>query len=247
MGSRADGDLDRPAHRRGGLRGRRRRARGRTLAEAARRARRPALPDDVPGAAVRGGRRRRRGSTSRSAWPPSCGSAIPGCSARQSAESAGDARNQWEDVKVESEGREGIFHDVPRALPALLEARKIQRRAAAIGFEYATAADAFGDLESEVRRAARRAGTRRARARARAAGRGRSASSATCSSPASTSRGGTTAIPSSRCAPPRRASASASSSPSSLADAEGVVFRAVGAPQQEHYYQAAKRSLREAQ
>ena len=30
-----------------------------------------------------------------------------------------------------------------------------------------------------------------------------------------------------------------------LADAEGVVFRAVGTPQQEHYYQAAKHSLRE--
>ncbi len=30
-----------------------------------------------------------------------------------------------------------------------------------------------------------------------------------------------------------------------LADAEGVAFRAVGTPQQEHYYQAAKRSLRE--
>ena len=30
-----------------------------------------------------------------------------------------------------------------------------------------------------------------------------------------------------------------------LADAEGVAFRAVGTPQQEHYYQAAKRSLRD--
>ena len=40
---------------------------------------------------------------------------------------------------------------MPRALPALLEARKVQRRAAAIGFEYATPAEAFGDLESEVR------------------------------------------------------------------------------------------------
>ena len=30
-----------------------------------------------------------------------------------------------------------------------------------------------------------------------------------------------------------------------LAEAEGVAFRAVGTPEQEHYYQAAKRSLRE--
>ncbi len=68
----------------------------------------------------------------------------------QSADSAGEARTQWEDVKVASEGREGIFHDIPGALPALLEARKVQRRAAAIGFEYATAAAAFADLESEL-------------------------------------------------------------------------------------------------
>jgi len=30
-----------------------------------------------------------------------------------------------------------------------------------------------------------------------------------------------------------------------LADAEGVAFRMAGTPEQEHYYQAAKRSLRE--
>ena len=92
----------------------------------------------------------------------------------ESAESAGDARNLWEDVKVESERREGIFHDVPPALPALLEARKVQRRAAAIGFEYA---DRRG-VPSAISRASWRelraelAGDR-ARARARAAQRGR--------------------------------------------------------------------------
>ena len=32
-----------------------------------------------------------------------------------------------------------------------------------------------------------------------------------------------------------------------LAEAEGVVFRAAGTAQQEHYYQAAKQSLRESQ
>ena len=35
------------------------------------------------------------------------------------------------------EGREGVFHDVPETLPALLHARKVQRRAAAIGFDVA--------------------------------------------------------------------------------------------------------------
>jgi uncharacterized protein YabN with tetrapyrrole methylase and pyrophosphatase domain len=40
---------------------------------------------------------------------------------------------------------------VPENLPALLHARKVQRRAAAVGFEYPDAAGAVGDLEDEVR------------------------------------------------------------------------------------------------
>src|SRR5213079_1988882 len=47
--------------------------------------------------------------------------------------------------------REGIFHDVPEGLPALLYARKVQRRAATIGFEYPDTAGALADLDDEVR------------------------------------------------------------------------------------------------
>jgi XTP/dITP diphosphohydrolase/tetrapyrrole methylase family protein/MazG family protein/ATP diphosphatase len=67
------------------------------------------------------------------------------------ASSAGEVRSRWETIKREQEGREGTFHDVPGALPALLHARKVQRRAAAIEFEYPDAAGAFADLEDEVR------------------------------------------------------------------------------------------------
>ena len=67
------------------------------------------------------------------------------------ARTAQRVRANWERLKVEQEGREGIFHDVPRSLPALLYARKVQRRAAAIEFEYADAAGALADLEDEVR------------------------------------------------------------------------------------------------
>ena len=45
------------------------------------------------------------------------------------AETAGRVRENWERIKREQEGREGVFHDVPEALPALLYARKVQRRA----------------------------------------------------------------------------------------------------------------------
>jgi MazG family protein len=66
------------------------------------------------------------------------------------AESAGRVRENWERIKRDHEGREGIFHEVPRSLPALLYARKVQRRAAAIGFEYPDVAGAFADLEDEL-------------------------------------------------------------------------------------------------
>ena len=67
------------------------------------------------------------------------------------ADSAGAVRVRWEDIKRKDEGREGIFHDVPESLPALFYARKVQRRAAAIGFEYLDTKGALADLDDEVR------------------------------------------------------------------------------------------------
>jgi MazG family protein len=64
--------------------------------------------------------------------------------------SPGEVKKQWDAIKAEEKGREGIFHHVPETLPALLLAQKVQRRAAAIGFEYPDFAGAFGDLDSEV-------------------------------------------------------------------------------------------------
>jgi MazG family protein len=66
------------------------------------------------------------------------------------AKTAGRVRERWEQLKTEQEGREGIFHDVPGTLPALLMARKVQRRAVAIGFEYPDVAGALEDLRSEL-------------------------------------------------------------------------------------------------
>jgi MazG family protein len=67
------------------------------------------------------------------------------------ARSADRVRERWEAIKTESEGREGIFHDVPAALPALLQARKVQRRAVAVGFDYPDLAGAREDLADELR------------------------------------------------------------------------------------------------
>jgi MazG family protein len=75
------------------------------------------------------------------------------------ARTAGRVRERWEQVKSEQEGREGIFHDVPASLPALLQARKLQRRAVAAGFDWpdlegplAKAHEELEELEAEVRR-----------------------------------------------------------------------------------------------
>jgi MazG family protein len=67
------------------------------------------------------------------------------------ARTAGRVRENWDRLKREEEGREGIFHDLPGNLPALIYARKVQRRAAAVGFEYRDAAGAFADLDDELR------------------------------------------------------------------------------------------------
>src|SRR5437762_1581887 len=67
------------------------------------------------------------------------------------ARTAGRVRERWDEIKRTEEEREGIFHHVPESLPALLYARKVQRRAAAIGFEYPETAGALADLDDEVR------------------------------------------------------------------------------------------------
>jgi MazG family protein len=67
------------------------------------------------------------------------------------ARTADRVRSNWERIKREQEGREGIFHDVGEGLPGLLFARKVQQRAKAVGFEYPDLAGAMADLADELR------------------------------------------------------------------------------------------------
>ena len=67
------------------------------------------------------------------------------------ADTAERVRSNWERIKVDKEGREGIFHDVAETLPALLYARKVQQRAKHVGFEYPDLAGAVADLDDELR------------------------------------------------------------------------------------------------
>ena len=62
----------------------------------------------------------------------------------------GEVKQRWEALKSEQEGRDGIFDDVPETLPSLIQARKVQRRAATVGFDYPNVGLALRDLESEL-------------------------------------------------------------------------------------------------
>jgi len=66
------------------------------------------------------------------------------------ASNANEVRANWERLKVEQESREGVFHDVPDSFPATIFARKIQRRAASVGFDYPDAETALRDLDEEL-------------------------------------------------------------------------------------------------
>ena len=65
------------------------------------------------------------------------------------AETAAEVKGRWERIKVEQEGRRGIFHDVPRGAPSILHARKLQQRASAVGFDWSTAAEGFHKIAEE--------------------------------------------------------------------------------------------------
>lgn len=59
-------------------------------------------------------------------------------------------RETWEAIKRNTEGREGIFHDIPEAFPSTLLAQKLQQRAAAVGFDWGQAADVLAKIREET-------------------------------------------------------------------------------------------------
>ena len=71
---------------------------------------------------------------------------------------AGAQSRAWEAVKAAeraskaggAEGHHGVLDDVPMALPALVRAAKLQRRAARVGFDWPDAAQVLGKLDEEI-------------------------------------------------------------------------------------------------
>jgi nucleoside triphosphate diphosphatase len=66
------------------------------------------------------------------------------------AKTAGRVKERWEQIKSEQEGRQGVFHDVPESLPALLQARKVQRRAASAGYDWPDLSGPLAKVHEEL-------------------------------------------------------------------------------------------------
>ncbi len=82
--------------------------------------------------------------------------------ATSTTDTAESVRTQWEDIKAaekaEREARrkargadkEGLLDSVPRALPALTEAIKLQQKAARVGFDWSEAGPVLSKIEEEI-------------------------------------------------------------------------------------------------
>jgi nucleoside triphosphate diphosphatase len=62
----------------------------------------------------------------------------------------GEVRLTWEWTKRALEGRAGIFHHVAETLPSLLLARKVQQRAAAVGYDWPDTLGPLAKVHEEV-------------------------------------------------------------------------------------------------
>ncbi len=57
---------------------------------------------------------------------------------------------RWEQLKLE-EGRRSLLDGIPRSMPALLRARRVQQRAAGVGFDWKHRSDVWKKVAEEIR------------------------------------------------------------------------------------------------
>jgi tetrapyrrole methylase family protein / MazG family protein len=64
-------------------------------------------------------------------------------------ENTGDVLRNWEQIKMD-EGRESVIDGVPRSLPALLKAHRMQDKASKIGFDWEHREDVWKKVKEEL-------------------------------------------------------------------------------------------------
>lgn len=73
---------------------------------------------------------------------------------------ARDVLKNWEQIKM-SEGRRSVLEGIPRHLPALQHAMRVQRRASAVGFDWKRTGDVLKKVAEEAREVRSARGKRR--------------------------------------------------------------------------------------
>jgi nucleoside triphosphate diphosphatase len=61
-----------------------------------------------------------------------------------------EVHGTWEAIKRDTEGRQGIFHDIPDSFPSTLLAQKLQQRAAVAGFDWQHAGEVMAKIKEET-------------------------------------------------------------------------------------------------
>ncbi len=67
------------------------------------------------------------------------------------ANDADEVVRNWEQIKLAEGARKSALEGVPRRLPALLRAHRIQQKAAGVGFDFPERSDAWGKVVEEIR------------------------------------------------------------------------------------------------
>ena len=66
------------------------------------------------------------------------------------AATAGQVVANWDRIKTEEKGRSSVMEGIPSALPSLLHAAKVQRRAASLGFDWESVEGAYPKVAEEL-------------------------------------------------------------------------------------------------
>jgi len=66
------------------------------------------------------------------------------------ADDADTVISNWEAIKSDEKRRDSIMDDIPSAMPALVRADKVQRRAKSVGFDWADSAPVFAKITEEL-------------------------------------------------------------------------------------------------